>query len=69
MTEAQQEAHGKIHALMVEHFDAGVCILSYESHNGEQATDTMKVTHCGGFATAIGLCEVGKNWILNKTNE
>lgn len=69
MTEAQQEAHQKIHELMVEHFDAGVFVYSIESHNGEQATDSMKVTHSGGFATAIGLCELAKNWLIYKTSE
>ncbi len=64
MTEAQQEAHNKIHALMVEHFDAGVCVICYEGHNGRQATDSMKVTHTGGYATAVGLCEIGKKWLL-----
>lgn len=66
MTDAQSEAHGKIHALMVEHFDAGVCIIAYESHSGEQATDKIKVTHTGGWATAIGLFEIGRNELLNK---
>lgn len=64
MTDAQQQAHEKIHALMVEHFDAGVLVISYEGHNGTQATDSMKVTHTGGYATAIGLLEIGKKWIM-----
>lgn len=69
MNPAQQEAHKKIHELMVEHFDAGVCVVSIESHDGEQAIDSMKVTHTGGFAMAIGLCEVAKNWLIYKTTE
>lgn len=64
MTEAQNEAHEQIHKLMVEHFDAAVCIISCEGHNGEQSTDSMKVTHSGGYATAIGLCEIAKNQLL-----
>lgn len=69
MTEAQSEAHNQIHRLMVEHFDAGVCVICYEGHNGEQATDSIKVTHTGGWATAIGLCEIGKKELMNKQEE
>lgn len=69
MTDAQQEAHEQIHRLMSEHFDAGVLVILYEGHNGTQSTDSMKVTHHGGFAQAIGLCEIGKNWILHKADD
>lgn len=64
MTEAQKEAHHRIHELMSEHFDAGVCILCVEGHDGVQSTDTIKVTHSGGCATAVGLCKFAEKWIL-----
>ncbi len=69
MTQAQWEAHEQIHKLMVEHFDAGVLVICYEGHNGEQATDSMKVTHTGGYAAAIGLCEIGKHELISKKEE
>lgn len=66
MTDAQREAHEQIYKLMSEHFDASVLVVAYEGHNGEQSTDSIKVVHHGGWATAIGLCEVGRKEILNK---
>lgn len=65
MTEAQQQAFERIEEIMREHFGAGVILVQAESPESDRSSVVTTTWH-GGYATAIGLLELGKMRVWNK---
>jgi hypothetical protein len=57
MTPAQDDAFKRIDEIMREHFEAGVIVVKGE-HTDK--TEDIRSTWHGGYATSIGLLEMGK---------
>ena len=64
MTQAQQDAFCKIEELMREHFEAGVLVI--ETVNDDRKHETRSTWH-GGYAVSLGLLELGKLQVWDKT--
>lgn len=70
MTDAQKTAADKIHDLMVEHFDGAVLVLQYEGGREDDTdVDAVKVDYTSGYAQAVGLLVIGKNYLLGNRQE
>lgn len=65
MTNAQEDAFQKIKELMREHFSAGVIVVNGEVSEDDKADDVQSIYH-GGYATSIGLLELGKLQVWRK---
>lgn len=64
MTDAQKDAADKIHTLMTEHFDCGIAVLCYEYRTqDDHAGDSIKVDYTGGYASARGLLDIGREYL------
>lgn len=57
MTPAQEEAFNKIEDIMREHFESAVFVVSGET--GDDGSNVIRCGWHGGYATAIGLLNLG----------
>ncbi len=67
MTEAQEQAAERLLEIMREHFSAGVVVLcaNTEDHDVEcEKGEDIRCYWSGGYASAVGLLEIGKQQTL-----
>ena len=62
MTQAQSDAIEQIRHLVREHFDAGLVAVTAEIEESDIHDSTEILWH-GGYARAIGLCQIARKRI------
>ena len=67
MTTAQENAMERIEEIMREHFSSGVLVVQGDVLDNDKAEDIRSTWH-GGYATSLGLLEMGKLHVWNKSN-
>ena len=65
MTPAQEQAFKQIEEILREHFEASVIVVQADD---DKKSDVRSSWH-GGYATSIGLLELGKLHVWNKQED
>lgn len=64
ISDAQTEALDRVQEILCEHFEASMVIVEYHTDDDDKTTMTA-VCRNASRATALGLCEIGKDYVSN----